>query len=133
MSREQTGNNAYRIGWRLLAIASVAITVYFLVSISGLVVARTKLDERADALKEEVASLRATNQQLQEELAWLQTDAALEELARKDLGWVKPGETAVTWLESSDAAPSTRSTQIKLTVSKQPNWERWMDYLFGRN
>lgn len=129
----RTGNRrtSNRRGWRLLAIASLAILAYFLFSFSGLVVTKARLDERLTSLRAEVATLKAESKELERELAWLQTDEALEKLAREELGWVKPGETGVVVLAPTPSPPPLGSSSVQLKVSRTPNWERWWSLFFG--
>jgi cell division protein FtsB len=58
------------------------------------------------ALRATVARLRLENQRLQAEGRRLQTDPeAVEEVARRELGMVRPGETMVVIREATSAAP----------------------------
>jgi cell division protein FtsB len=59
------------------------------------------------ALRATVAQLRLENQHLQAEGRRLQTDpAAVEEVARRELGMVRPGETMIVVRDAASAAPS---------------------------
>lgn len=58
----------------------------------------TDLQERRLQLEEE-------RRQLEEELRWLQTDAAMEKIAREELGLVKPGEYPLLDLDNKNVAP----------------------------
>jgi cell division protein FtsB len=59
------------------------------------------------ALRATVAQLRLENQHLQAEGRRLQTDPdAVEEVARRELGMVRPGETMIVVRDATSAAPS---------------------------
>lgn len=51
------------------------------------------LRREADNLRAREATLKAENEQLNQEQQLLQTDAYIEKVAREELGLVKPGET----------------------------------------
>lgn len=51
-----------------------------------------ELNLRIAELEKRKLEIQAVNQGLQEEITWLGTDAAVERLAREELGMVKPGE-----------------------------------------
>jgi cell division protein FtsB len=59
-------------------------------------------------LKTEERALDLKQQQLTKQKAYLQTDAAVEALARKDLNMVRPGEVAFALIQPS-VAPTPQS------------------------
>ncbi|MBX6770529.1 MAG: septum formation initiator family protein [Chloroflexi bacterium] len=65
-----------------LAFARVAITAY-------------DLQQQKQALEADLDRLRAENTALRARLAEIQTDQGIERLARSELGWTRPDETAV--------------------------------------
>jgi hypothetical protein len=73
--------------------------------------------------------------EVEKNAAWLQTDAALESLARENLGWVKPGETGIVTeapepTSLAQATPSANSN-VTLKINHKANWERWWALCFG--
>lgn len=50
------------------------------------------LQQQLADLEERKNDLKRTNEQLEKELSWLKTDAAVEKLAREELGMIKQGE-----------------------------------------
>jgi cell division protein FtsB len=83
-------------GRRLLRFALVAITIVVLVDAiageKGLFVLMRARDERR-ALDDAVKAIRAENQRLLEQARRYREDpATIEDLARRDLGMIKPGE-----------------------------------------
>jgi len=50
------------------------------------------LKQRGAELQNRKAELQANNQVLQEKINWLGTEAAVERMAREELGLIKPGE-----------------------------------------
>ena len=90
----------------------VAIGVAVLVGLASLAfvrvtVADLQLRAQKQALERDIAALKAQNQGLQGQVEYLQTDDAIEKLAREELGWTKPGDTAVVVVRPFAAATLT--------------------------
>ena len=77
----------------LVALGAVAVLVGLSFAQVGL--ADYRLAMQKQQLRNNVAVLQEQNRQLHASVADLQTDAALERLARAELGWTRPGDTAV--------------------------------------
>jgi len=60
-----------------------------------------EMNTRVADLEKRKLEIQATNQGLQEQINWLGTDAAVERLAREELGFVKPGEKVLIDLQST--------------------------------
>lgn len=80
---------------RLVILVGLGVALYFAASFANLALTGYRLSLRASHIQGEIAVLQREYQRLQSEVAYLQTDAAVEKLAREDLGWAKPGETAI--------------------------------------
>jgi cell division protein FtsB len=93
-----------------LSLTLAALLVNALVGENGYLA--SKRAEREEAtLKAEVARLRLENQRLQAQRERLETDpAAVEDVARRTLGMVRPGETMVV---IHDAAPTPVPPPVK--------------------
>ncbi len=124
--RRSTGLN-----WRLVAVAGLAVLAYFLFSLSDLVISKHRLDERLTSLQSEVSRLEAESKDLEREVAWLQTDEAVEALAREELGWVKPGETGVAAVSPTAVAVPETAASTKIKLGHEPNWQRWWHLFVG--
>ena len=61
--------------------------------VEGLVQANS-LDDRISRTRAEIIELRRDADQLAALIAWLDSDAYIERIAREDLGMVRPGEEA---------------------------------------
>ncbi len=110
--RRQTAEEI-RSGRRNLTMwcLSVLFAVLAVSSVIGengyLATLRARKEERA--LLAQLAHIRLENQRLQEEAARLREEpAALEEAARRDLSFVRPGETLVIVRDSRPTPPSDR-------------------------
>ncbi len=99
---------------RRVAFVGSLLLVGFVVfsGVEGLVQANS-LDERIAETRTEIIELRRDADQLAALIAWLDSDAYIERIAREDLGMVRPGEEAF-----AVHAPG----RGQLEVSRSPWW-----------
>jgi cell division protein FtsB len=109
---------------RLAVLAGLVVLAFFLFSLAGLAVQGYSLGQRSDAVQTDLAKLKAENERLKGEVGRLQTDPALEGLARAQLGYVKEGETAVVVDFGPGGPPKPNPTP---TPTPLPNRRRWLD------
>ncbi len=85
------------LAWLIRRIAFIGslLLVGFVVfsGVEGLVQANS-LDDRISRTRAEIVELRHDADQLAALIAWLDSDAYIERIAREDLGMVRPGEEA---------------------------------------
>jgi cell division protein FtsB len=97
---------------------------------------------RANHLAAEIAQQRASIADIRRENASLATRAEqmnspayndyVEQIARRDLGMARPGETVVIVPRQSSASSPAPQATPAATVPKQ-NWQLWIDAIFDRN
>jgi cell division protein FtsL len=113
---------------RLALVVLLVVLGFFVFSLAGLTLQSYRLAERTDAVREEIAGLQEENKRLQADVERLQTPSALEELARKELGLIKEGETSVV----IDYGPGERPSDVPTpTPTPRPNRQSWWETLFG--
>ena len=77
---------------RLAFVASLLLVGFVVFSgVEGLLQANS-LDDRIIETRAEIEQLRRDTEQLAALVAWLESDAFIERIAREDLGMVRPGE-----------------------------------------
>ncbi len=131
--RTRTGRARSRFSgkWRLAIAGLVAFIGLVAFSFSGLVLNGYRLNQQAEALRQEIQELKVQNEQLQKEATFLESAEGLEKMAREELGLVKPGEVAIITIPSK----TEEKTDQSLSESRKrgvPNWQRWWDIFFGR-
>src|SRR5690349_8043242 len=77
---------------RFAAVLAVPITLYALYATGVKAMENYQLVLQADNMRAEVARLREENLQLQAQIVDARGDAAIESIARQELGLVKPGD-----------------------------------------
>lgn len=130
MEAPAEGKRAVTVSRRKLAlVVGLAAVGLLLVSFGRMVLARHELAQRAAAVEREIAMLREENAALQRELAYWRSDEGLERLAREQLGWARPGESAA--LVIGEAPPSIRKdSPSALDPRLEPSWRRWWRVFF---
>jgi cell division protein FtsL len=114
---------------RLAAVLAVPLLLYALVATGQKALDNYRLNQEADGLRAEVASLRGENIQLQKQIEQARTDSAIEAIAREQLGLIKPGDHPLV-LISPPAQPAVAPTPAP-TPAPQPPWRQWWDVFFG--
>ena len=95
------GAGRLKMGLLLLAGLAVLAVSWGLPQYKKVNALRAQLSE----LEERKLQLQEERRRLEEELRWLQTDAAMEKIAREELGLVKPGEYPLLDLDNKSVAP----------------------------
>jgi cell division protein FtsL len=114
---------------RLAAVLVVPLLLYALVATGQKALDNYRLNQDADALRAEVTGLRAENVQLQKQIEAARTDAAIEAIAREQLGLIKPGDHPLVLI--SPAAQPAPAPPPAPTPTPLPPWRQWWDYFFG--
>jgi cell division protein FtsB len=106
LTAQETRVRHRRVAMWTLSLMLGALLVNAVVGENGYLATVGAAHEEA-ALRATVAQLRLENQHLQAEGRRLQTDPdAVEEVARRELGMVRPGETMIVVRDATSAAPS---------------------------
>ena len=92
-------------GARVVVAVTVLVVLYFGSTAFGNALDNRELDREAQALQREIAVYEQQQQQLMGVRAYLMSDEYVQLAARRELGLVMPGETAVVVI-SPDGGPS---------------------------
>jgi cell division protein FtsB len=105
LNAQETRARQRRVAMWTLSLMLGALLVNAVVGENGYLATVRAAREEA-ALRATVARLRLDNQRLQAEGRRLQTDPdAVEEVARRELGMIRPGETMIVIRDAVTAAP----------------------------
>jgi len=113
---------------QFIAIVVITISFFLVVDFARRTASIYRIKSEEIRLEEEVAAVRAQRQDLQDRLNYVQSDAYVEEIARTQLKWARPGETAVMVLATPQAAPTPPLDQdyvvADMPVPEEP-WQAW--------
>jgi len=93
-----------------------------------------QIEQQVDWLEEQVRIEQQTNEELQQELEHVSSDAYVEEIARERLKLVKPGEVAVVVIQqpAEASASGAEGSQAEATEAENlPYWQQWANLLLG--
>ncbi len=117
----------------VFVVLAIVVSVYFAVRTSGAVLVDRSLAAQLQQQQAAVGTLEQQNAALQSRLAYEQTPAYAEQIAREQLGLMKPGDHVVhvqiaslppgTIASVAPAAPKAGGNGSPATV---PNWKRWL-------
>ncbi|MDQ6673289.1 MAG: septum formation initiator family protein [Chloroflexota bacterium] len=116
---------------RFAAVLVVPLLLYALVATGQRALDNYRLNQQTEALRAEVVGLRAENIQLQQDIERARTDAAIETIAREQLGLIKPGDHPVVLISSSPSEPAASLTPAPAPTPTPPAWRQWWDYVFS--
>jgi cell division protein FtsL len=115
---------------RLAAVLVVPLLLYALVATGQKALDNYRLNQDAAALRAELVNLRTENLRLQKDIEDARTDAAIEKIAREQLGLIRPGDHPMVLVaQGSDAQPQA-APQLS-SPPPPPVWRQWWDYFFG--
>jgi cell division protein FtsB len=115
---------------RLAAVVAVPLLLYALVATGQKALDNYRLNQEVDGLRAEVIALRSENLTLQQQIEGARGDAAIEALAREQLGLIKPGDHAV--IVANDRPPTAKPTPVAPPPpAAPPTWRQWLDLFFG--
>lgn len=130
-------SGAFRLGYRhIFALLAAVVTIYFGVRTSGAVVQNQALARQLAQQRGVVRTLEAQNSALGDQLAYQQTPAYVEQVAREQLGLMRPGDHVIqlqTTTTASPPAPAATPTPAAPTAApasgtaQAANWRRWFD------
>ena len=119
-----------RFNWRRFVVVGVVAVVALVgQSFARLAVAEYQLHTQEHQLQGEISKLAKENTVLQAQVAYLRSDAALEKLAREELGWTRPGETAVVVIRIDPPATASDVEPTSTSADTSSTWRQWLDGL----
>ncbi len=112
---------------QLLLLSIVTVLLFFIASYVGRDLeyraAMTELQQWNDRL----ATEQKRGEHLQQELEWVQSDAYLEEAARRELGLVRRGDTLVVPVSAASTPAVTPTPAARAADPARPPWQSWRD------
>jgi cell division protein FtsB len=115
----------------ILAVAVMVVLALAMMNLNSRLGDYYRLSSQRDVLKGQVDNLKATKEVLQTQLAFAQSDKAVEEYAR-DSHQVREGEKLLVISTPQDNVVQ-QATQTTQEVKRVQNWEIWWTLFFGQN
>jgi len=103
----------------------LAIFLLLVVSYAGRLAAKTHLETTIERQVAALAGGKQRQEVLRQQLAYVQSDAYIEEVARNELGMVQPGDELLIVVEG----PSNTVAAAKIAPAaglEPPLWQQWL-------
>src|SRR5262245_2497278 len=120
-----------RPGARLVVLVLVVLSLWLLANFVGQVVASARMDRQIAEKQAELAKAEAELMSLKDRVAFAESPAYAEQVAREQLGFARPGDTVILpTLPERKLAPVAAAPAPVPPPAPQPNWRGWMRALF---
>jgi len=110
---------------RLLAIAAGLISFYVVILTGQRAIDAYRANLEVEATRREIASLRAHNIELQNELVGTRGDEEIERTAREELSLAQPGDHPVILIWPGGVRPAP-AVAVTPPPPSEPNWREWV-------
>ena len=137
-SRSERGARSRKWRSQIILIVGAIVLVYLLLADILAVVQVYRIDSTIVQLQKQTAELQNQNQDLNNLIAYLKTDSFREKVARRELGYQKPGEKVLIIPNPAAATPGVDNTgsAVQPTPSREdilnslPTYKKWWYYFF---
>lgn len=116
---------------RFYVIIAVLALVLLLMNFNQRMVLLSKLRGQEKVLVEEYASLQATQSALETQVAYANSDEAVEQWAREEGHMAQSGDVPIVLLPGSDESFQPTPTPTPEVVDRVEQWEIWRELFFG--
>jgi cell division protein FtsB len=116
---------------RFFIIALLGVFALLMMDLNSRLWDLTRLSTERDEAITQVYEQRATKSVLETRIAYGNSEAAVEDWARGEAGWAKPGDQVIIPLAKTERiiTPTTAPTP---TTEKVDNWQVWWALFFSR-
>ena len=115
---------------RYIFYSILLLLFLLLMGLSARVNELNQLTEQYQMMVTDVSALRATNSQLETQVAFASSDEAVDEYAREYGMMVKPEEILVIPISPNKPTPTKEISQV-VSVETVPNWKIWYQLFFA--
>jgi cell division protein FtsB len=113
---------------KFLTISGLAFLVFISVGLSKEIVRRHQINKEIEKVKKEIEVLEKKNQELSSIIDYLSTESFREIQARKELGFQKEGETAISIQSEEAKGEEVKKEEQNKEIS---NPKKWWNYFFA--
>ena len=116
---------------RLIVVVIAVVLVLLLVDFNQRMVLLTRLRRQEKELTQKYAELESTLAAIDEEIAYANSDQAVEKWAREEAGMIQEGDLLIVLLAPSNPIP-TEAPHQSVIVDEVQEWEIWHELFFGQ-
>jgi cell division protein FtsB len=119
-------------GRQILLIAGLAVLFYLIMDFNNRMAELHRLSAQSERVSAQATSLIATQAYLEEQIAYATSDSAVEEWAREEGRWMRPGDQPVVPLVPPGSTVVPTPTPV-VTPERVQNWEVWLALFVDRD
>jgi cell division protein FtsB len=117
--------------WKKWIFVFLLVILFFMVmGLNSSISEYFQLTEQRNQMTERIDNLEATQYALETQIAYADSDKAVEEWARTYERYVKSGDQVIIPLSPEDVTPEINYLETP-TPSDEENWEIWWEMFFG--
>lgn len=120
---EQPKRNS-RILWTIVLL----LCLFFALSYGARLTTQANLEATIMRQTARIAEAKQRQQALQQQLAYVRSDAYVEEVARNQLGMVQKGDEVLIVVKGVSHSAAQTQTNDASTTGKPPFWQDWLTY-----
>jgi len=119
-----------KIGKQWIFIVMIAILFFMVLGLNSRIAEYFRLTGQREEMLQRIENLKATQATLKTEIAYANSDKAVEEWARTFERMVQPGDQVIIPLPPKDFTPDINYLATPAPPVGQ-NWQIWWELLFG--
>ena len=117
--------------WKKWIFVFLLVILFFMVmGLNSSISEYFQLTDQRNEMTERISNLEATQYALETQIAYADSDKAVEEWARTYERYVKSGDQVIIPLSPEDVTPEINYLETP-TPSDEENWEIWWEMFFG--
>jgi cell division protein FtsB len=119
---------------QIITIVVATMAISMIVDFGRKAAANYRIRREEIRLEQEIVAERAQHEALLASREYVQTDEYVEQVAREELKWVRPGEVVVVPVPlHREALPTVEASPIPVKpLPGESHWQEWWDLFFDR-
>ena len=119
---------------QFIAVIALSISVFLIIDLGRRAAANYRVQREAERLTQEVAVAQAEQDALLARRSYVSSDLYVEEMARQELKWARPGETVIVVMATPEAIlqpANTETPTVSSYAAPQTPAQAWWNLFFG--
>lgn len=113
----------------IIVVASLVVMALLVIGFNNRMAEQRQLVAQSQKIRTELEALRQTDAYLDAQLAYANSDAAVEEWAYEEAHWVRPGDKPVVPISDAESTPIALPAATPEPI-EFANWQVWWALFF---
>ncbi len=124
--RDVAGSEPSLLLRRMVAIGTTLIAVYLLLLTGQRALDAYRMQRELESIRQDIIALREHNVELQRKLSSDRQELEVEQIAREQLGYARPGDHPVILMWGENPRRPAEPV-VKEREQRRANWQEWLD------